>query len=392
MNRRGHSVTADFTSALTLGLHHPSATLSWTRLSTGTPAALRRSIHADRAAQGFADLVGCQRAVVVSSTLHAFSDLFGASWRPPAPIFHDEAIYPIARWGMERAERRAARVIPFRHLDAQALSDALKKTPPQAPPWLVTDGFCAGCARPAPLAEYVELLRPWGGRLIVDDAQAVGLYGRAPTTFAPYGLGGGGALALTGVAGDPSIVLVASLAKAFGVPLAMVAAARSFIDPFTDDSETLVHCSPPAEPVQAAAVQALATNASWGDALRARLASRVRRLQQAMSARGFITRGGAFPMQRVPMPDRATAQALQAGLSQRGVRAVVRRSRCNDEISLTFIVSARHTGDEIEHAADSLAAAARQRRPQRMANRHIESSANSQSRLRLIPLQPGGLT
>jgi 8-amino-7-oxononanoate synthase len=365
-------VTADFTSALILGLTHPSESLSWTELTTGTPAALRRSDLAVRAAREFATLVGCEAALVASSTLHAFSDLFGQVWRPPAMIFHDDAIYPIARWEMERAEQQGARVISFRHLDPDDLEQRLRQATTTtasaakttsvsglAPPWVVTDGFCAGCARPAPLDAYAAVVRRWGGLLVIDDAQAIGLHGRAPTAVAPYGRGGGGSLSRFRLPREAPVVLVASLAKAFGAPLAMVAGTRSFIDTFTTHSETQVHCSPPPIPTLAAARRALELSATDGDALRARLARRVQQLRRALRARDITVRPGLFPMQRVRMPNAATAIAMRDALEQRGVRVVVRRSRCNDEVSLTFIVTARHGEEEIHSAAVALAAVAR---------------------------------
>ena len=351
---------ADFTSALVLGLRHPSGTLSWKSLSTGAPAALRPSPTARRVARAFAALVGCEHAVAVASTLHAFSDLFGCTWRPPAAILHDEAVYPIARWGMERAERRGARPAAFRHLDAESLQRALERTQPHhAPPWVVTDGVCAGCGRAAPLDAYAMLAHRFGGVVIVDDAQAIGLYGRDAGASAPYGRGGGGSLARLDIERDPAMVVVASLAKAFGAPLALVAGARAFVDDFTADSETLVHCSPPPEPVLVAARRSLCLEGRAAEARRSRLADRVRGLRAALHARGFAARGGLFPMQRVPMPDAATARALYAGLVCRGVRAVLRRARCSGELSLTFVVTAAHDDAQIAAAADALAEAAR---------------------------------
>ena len=361
--RPGPAARADFTSALVLGLTHHgdngNGDLSWTTLTTGTPAALRPSALAIGAARDFAALAGCERAVATASTLHAFTDLFGATWRPPAAIFHDQEIYPIARWGLERAQQRAGRVIPFDHLDPAALEAALDRARPhRAPPWIVTDGVCAGCARPAPLADYLALARRHGGRVIVDDAQAIGLYGVAPGAAAPYGRGGGGSAARCGVAGDPALVLVASLAKAFGAPVTMVGGARGFVDRFTRDSETLVHCSPPSEAVLAAARRALALPAADAEALRARLAARVRRLRRALRARGFVARGGLFPLQRVPLPSAEVAVALHRRLLRAGVRAVVRRARCLDEVSLTFVVTARHTDAQLDAAAEALAVCA----------------------------------
>lgn len=360
-------MTVDFTSALFLGLIHPHETLSWSTLTTGTPAALRQSPAAIGAARDFAALVGCDRALAMTSSLHAFSDLFGESWRSPSVIVHDEAVYPIARWMMERAERRGARLVPFRHLDASDLEACLRRLPAPAsrapasgfatPVWVVTDGFCAGCARPAPLDAYAAMVRRWEGLLVIDDAQALGLYGRNPTAAAPYGRGGGGSLCRLRQREGLDVLLVASLAKALGAPLTMVAGAAPLVAAFASHSETLVHCSPPSAPALAAARRALALSA-LGDALRVRLATRVRFLRAALRERGFAVRGDLFPMQRVPMPDADAAAALQGALARRGVTAVVRRSRCNDEISLTFVVTARHTEEQLHRAALALTAVA----------------------------------
>ena len=190
-------------------------------------------------------------------------------------------------------------------------------------------------------------------------------------------MGGGGSARAFGLANQDNVVLVASLAKAFGAPLAMVAGSRRFIDELTSRSETLVHCSPPPAPTLAATRRALALNAEQGDDLRARLVSAVRLLRQELGARGLDVRGGLHPVQRVPVPDRRVALALRQGLSRRGVEAVVRHARCNDEISLTFIVTARHDERQLRSAAAALSAAASDCR------RVITKRA---------VLQPGGLT
>jgi 8-amino-7-oxononanoate synthase len=298
-------------------------------------------------------------------------------WRAPSVIVFDEAIYPIARWSLDRAAVKGARLLPFRHLDPQALRAVLQHAAPhRAPPWLIADGICAGCGRPAPLAAYLEALRPLGGTLVIDDAQAIGLYGREATSAAPYGEGGGGSLARAGVAEAPDAIVVASMAKAFGAPLAFMAGAAPFIERASGACETLFHCSPPCEPVVRAARAALAANAR-GDLARRRrrLGQRVRAFREALEERGLVVRGGSFPMQRVPMPDLATALAVQRRLLARGVRAVVRHVRCIDEVSLTFVVTALHDEGQLDFAAQALAAAYVPRRPARSSPFFASSSS-----------------
>jgi 8-amino-7-oxononanoate synthase len=364
----------DFTSALYLGLSHPSETIRWKELTQGTPAALRPPEGAPAAERAFAALVGCERAQVFTSTLHAFSDLFAQIGERGGAVLYDDGVYPIARWGMERAERRGARVLPFAHHRPAALLARLRQLPSSiAHRWVVADGFCTGCTRPAPLVDYADLAHRYRARLLIDDTQAVGLYGKEPDRGAPYGRGGGGSLCRFPLE-RRDVVLVASLAKAFGAPLTMVGGPGAFMAPFCEASETLVHCSPPSAPSVTASLAALSWNTALGDGARARLATMVTALRRALAARGLRAEGGLFPMQRVLMPDLATANAVASEMARRHVRIVVQRLRCTQRVALTFIVTTRHSPPDLEEAAVVLEAAARRRCPPFVDNRsHMEA-------------------
>ena len=156
---------------------------------------------------------------------------------------------------------------------------------------------------------------------------------RGADASAPYGRGGGGSLARLGIERDPAMVVVASLAKAFGAPLALVGGhARRSSTVSVADSETLVHCSPPAEPVLVAARRALSLEGTAADARRARLGDRVRRLRAALHARGFVVRGGlvshaACPDARRGDGARAARAARAPGRARGGAaRALHRRA------------------------------------------------------------------
>lgn len=90
----------DFTSALYLGLHHPSASLRpWGQLTTGKPAAFEAPVSEQRLARWLAGLVGCEQAVFGPSTLHLFWDLFGVLAKQEVSVYLDAGAYPIAHWG-----------------------------------------------------------------------------------------------------------------------------------------------------------------------------------------------------------------------------------------------------------------------------------------------------
>src|SRR5712692_3946714 len=132
----------DFTSALYLGMRHPSRSLRpWTRLTAGVPAALESLPESRRVAQEIAALQGCERGTLGTSTLHLFWDLFGILAGQRVRIYMDAGAYPIARWGVERAAARGAAVCSFRHHDPEALKRQLGRSPDYGlRPLVVTDG------------------------------------------------------------------------------------------------------------------------------------------------------------------------------------------------------------------------------------------------------------
>ena len=235
----------DFSSALYLGFEHGSGSLpGWERLTLGKPAALEEVPETLQVQRELAELTGCEQATVGVSTLHLFNDLFGMlAGRRDVAIWIDEAAYPIARWGTDRAAARGVPVRVFASHDSQALWKAMNADR-MARPVIVTDGFCPIRGEPAPLADYARCAAAGNGLLIVDDTQALGVFGR-PEVPDPYGSGGGGSIRRFQLEGASGIVLVSSLAKALGVPVAMLGGSGEFVGEFRRKSSTLVHCSPP---------------------------------------------------------------------------------------------------------------------------------------------------
>src|SRR4030095_732297 len=148
------------------------------------------------------------------------------------------------------------------HHDAPTLRRLLQDS--RRRPVMVTDGFCPRCGRAPPIAAYLEAVERAGGRLVVDDTQALGVLGRDPRSRAPYGHGGGGSLPWSKVA-SPDVIVVASLAKRFGVPLAVLAGSEAAVSRFEATSETRVHCSPPSVAALHAAAHALAVHRRDGE-------------------------------------------------------------------------------------------------------------------------------
>lgn len=345
----------DFASALYLGMRHPWAALGpWDALTTGVPAVLAEPPGAARTACRLARLQGVRDAVLLPSTLHLFHDLFALLGPGASAVLVDAGAYAVARWGAARAGCTGVPVRSFAHFDPPALRRALRAAGGRGArrPVVLCDGVCPGCGRPAPVGDYLDAVRRAGGTLVVDDTQALGILGAEPGPEAPYGRGGGGSPRRCGEAG-PELVVGASLAKAFGAPLAALSGGAELLRRFRELGGTRMHGSPPSVAAVRAAARALAMNRARGDALRARLADRVALLRRLLGERGLGTAGGWFPVQTVTgLRDPAGAHAA---LAARGIRAVLRAA---PGPALTLLLRADHTDDELARAADALGRAA----------------------------------
>ena len=302
----------DFTSALYLGLQHPSASLApWDAFTLGRPAALAEPPDADAVAEEVARLQGIEAATLLPSTLHLFWDLFGMLAGKQREILCDAELYPIARWGVQRAACFGTPVRTFPHHDVAALARMVRR--------LVRAGRAAGRGHRRLLPE----LRPAGAdqglcragaprrRLSRARRHPGAGHPRAPRRpmRSPTARGGGGSLRWHSAFG-PHIIVGSSLAKGFGAPLAVLSGSRALIERFREQSETRVHCSPPSVAAVHAAGHALRLNRHHGDRLRHMLLDLVVRLRQRLGAVGMA------PVRFLPLPGPVllcrTAAAAQA--------------------------------------------------------------------------------
>jgi 8-amino-7-oxononanoate synthase len=305
-------------------------------------------------AQALAELQGCEQAVLMPSTLHLFQDVFGMLSKQAVTIYLDEEAYAIVQWEAERAIARGVTVRKFRHHDPDSLfSQMTGQAHSRKRPVVVTDGFCPACGKLAPIHDYLTIVRHFGGLLVLDDTQALGILGEKLETKAPYGFGGGGTLRWSGVYG-PDILVGASLAKGFGVPIAALAGSGFMIHRFIRLSDTRVHCSPPSVAVIQAAEHALALNRVQGHRLRQQLAQRIRQFREGLRLTGLSSTGGWFPVQTLRGIVGTAALRLHQQLAQRGIQTVLSQPRNATQARLSFLITARHSVMEIDRCIDRL--------------------------------------
>lgn len=340
----------DFTSALFLGQHHPSTGFRpWTDYTTGVPAALRELPDAGTLASAIAGQQQADSGLVARSTLHGMMDVLQALPRPGDLVLVDEGAYPVAQWACRAAETRGVQVVTFPHFRPPAVV-------PRTRTWLVTDGWCQGCSRPAPLRLMQALAGGTGGRVIVDDSLAFGVLGlrRRENTFGD----GTGTVRWAQLEHD-GVVWLASLAKAYGSPVTVITGDEVVIARLARHGGNRLHSSPPSAADLGAGINAI-TN-SRIPRLRARLYRLTLWLRQAFNDLGLPPLGLPFPIVASRVDSLLLARRWRTGLAERGVQALVQQPRCRPGALLSAVVRADHSQADLDRLVRSLALVTRDR-------------------------------
>jgi 8-amino-7-oxononanoate synthase len=332
----------DMTRALYLGLTHGSSSLRpWASLTRGRPAVLGDA--SVRVGERLAVMLGVERVSIAPSTLHVVTDLYAALPARVRTIHVDGCAYAVTRWGLERARLRGVAVHRFSHPD-----ELEHRVEPGSA--IVTDAMCMRCRCIKPLRRLAALAERTGGVLVVDDSQGLGVLGDAPSPRAPFGHGGAGTTRWCEAA-TPHTIVIGSLAKGLGVPLALLGGDASWVRWFERNSQTRVHASPSSAAHLAALGSALDTLERHGDRLRTRLLDRIHTFR---AHAGPALAPGVFPVQSTTALPEATTRALRRRLAAHAVQAIALPAGPH-EGRIAFIVTAAHDREALADAGRVLA-------------------------------------
>lgn len=206
---------------------------------------------------------------------------------------------------------RAERVL-LPHADARALERLLSAHRGDGEVFVVTESLFSMDGDEAPLVEYAEVCRRHGAALVVDEAHAVGVYGRR----------GSGLMEACGV--DDGVWLSVNTAgKALGVSGAFIAGSAAAIDYLVQRARPMLF-STAAPPALADAIEASLDIVEQEPELRALVLARAAFLRARLAELGVPVSAGRSQILPVMVGDNRRAVAMAEDLQAHGfdVRAV----------------------------------------------------------------------
>jgi glycine C-acetyltransferase/8-amino-7-oxononanoate synthase len=286
---------------------------------------------------------GAQKVLYFPSGYQGISVLTQASGGRFEHVFIDASAH-FSLWDAAYATNLP--ITPFHHLRAESLEAGLRAELSRGErPLLLSDGVFPISGEIAPLPDYLALIRPYAGRIYLDDAHAVGVLGE----------NGRGTPEHFGIT-DERCRTSGTLAKALGGYGGVIWGAASWVDGIDRNSRVMVGASPPPLPVAAASAAGLRV-AHRSPELRRQLWTNVARARGGIRALGWDLPETPVPILCLEARDGVDLLALKQGLFERGIAVDLVRSYTSTPAggALRIAVFATHTAEQIDRLVETLA-------------------------------------
>jgi glycine C-acetyltransferase/8-amino-7-oxononanoate synthase len=300
----------------------------------------------ERLERRVAKFKGYESALLFGSGYLANSGTIGALAGRGEVVFSDELNHASIIDGcrLSRAE-----TFVYRHADLEHLAWGLEQAGGRAA-LIVTDGVFSMDGHVAPLEGLLSLARRYDCRLMVDEAHATGALGP----------GGRGSVAAAGLSGEVDVV-IGTLGKALGSYGAYVCADRETTDYLLNSARSFIFSTAPPPPVAAAGLAALELLEAQPERVE-KLGANASTLRSALAGEGLAVGKGRSQIVPVEVGDPERTMELCERILERGVFAQgIRPPTVPAGTSrLRFTVMSTHRREELEGAARTVGAAARE--------------------------------
>ena len=294
------------------------------------------------------DFLGTDDTILYSSCFDANGGLFETLLDAEDAVISDELNHASIIDGIRLSKAARYR---YKHGDMADLEARLKEARGARVRLIATDGVFSMDGYLARLPAICDLADQYGALVMVDDSHAVGFMGAS----------GRGTHEHLGVMGRVD-VLTGTLGKALGGASGGYTSGRKeIVELLRQRSRPYLFSNSVAPPIAAASLAVLDLIGDLTE-LRERLFSNTRLFRQRMIASGFEILPGEHPIVPVMLGDAAVASRMADSLLEKGVYVigfsypVVPQGKARIRVQ----ISAAHTRDEIEFAADQFAASKRE--------------------------------
>ncbi len=294
-----------------------------------------------------AEFFGTEDAILYSSCFDANCGLFETLLGSEDAVLSDALNHASLIDGIRLCKAKRLR---YAHADMEDLERRLREAAGARMRLIATDGVFSMDGDLAPLDRIVKLAERYEAMVLVDDSHATGVVGS----------GGRGTAEHFGVGGRIDLY-TSTLGKALGGGSGgFVAAAAPVVALLRERSRPYLFSNSVAPPLVAAATRALELVAQSGEA-RLRLRENARVFRSALQAAGFTLRPGEHPIIPVMLGEAGLAQRMADALLEAGIYVIAFSYPVVPEGAARIRVqlSAAHTHEHVEHAADAFIAVGR---------------------------------
>jgi 8-amino-7-oxononanoate synthase len=271
-------------------------------------------------------------------------------------VFVDRRAHKTIYEGAEMATLRGATLKRFAHNDLDQLEELLRNDTASAR-LICIDGVNSMTGNAPDLPAFAALAREYDAILYVDDAHGFGVIGeRRGDELSPYGARGNSIVRYFGEAYE-NVVLVGGLSKAYSSLAAFIACPSDMKRLLKTAAPPYLYSGPSPVASLATVLAGLDVNERRGDAIRADLFAKTRRLLDALDALGVYTPNtDGFPIVEIPLAQANAISDVGKLLFERGIYVTLAAYPLvpRDEVGFRIQLTAANTDEEVDRLIETV--------------------------------------
>jgi 8-amino-7-oxononanoate synthase len=302
------------------------------------------------------DLLDAPDSLVLPTITHIHSSVIPVL-AGEGMVFIDAQAHKTIYDGCMTARGVGAIVQRFRSDDHEHLAQLLRDAPAGVSRLVCMDGVNSMTGNIPDVKAFAELCREHDALLYLDDAHGFGVLGeRRPGETSPYGERGNGLVRHVGETYD-NVIFVGGFSKAYSSLLAFIALPTWLKNHLKVAAPPYLYSGPSPTASLATVLAGLEVNERRGDAIRADLYRKTRRVLQHVHALGVHTPNKTgTPIIELPIADDRDIAAVSKFLWSRGIYVTMAAYPLvpRHQVGFRVQITAANTDAEIDHLLDTL--------------------------------------